>query len=118
MIVHFFRSAKEKLNVTPQPAAQPYHAPEPPLASPLPGPVTVPVIPVTLATPSSSHQLTPQQLNFGTPSKQSLASSNTSQLTPQMESRKPGWGWGRPRKFPQPPSYDDFPVGAPPEEIE
>ena len=31
---------------------------------------------------------------------------------------KLGRGRGRPRKVPQPPSYDDFPVGAPPEEIE
>ena len=69
MIVCFFRSAKEKLNATPQPVAQPYHAPEPPLASPLPGTVPVPVTPVTPATPSSSHQLTPQQLHFGTPSE-------------------------------------------------
>ena len=118
MIVHFFRSAKEKLNATPQPAAQPYHAPEPPLASPLPGTVAVPVTPVTSATPSSRNQLTPQQLNSGTPGEQSLASSNTRQLTPQMESMKLGWGQERPRKVPQPPSYDDFYVGVPPEEIE
>ena len=63
----FFRSAKEKLNATPQPATQQYHAPEPPLASPLPGTVPVLVTPVTMATPSSSHQLTPQQLNFWYP---------------------------------------------------
>ena len=118
MIVCFFRSAREKLNATPQPVAQPYCAPEPPLASPLPGTVPVPVTPVTPATPSSSHQLTPQQLHFGTPSEQSLSSSNSSQLTPQMESMKLGQGQGRPRKVPQPPSYDDFPVGAPPDEIE
>ena len=118
MIVCFFRSTKEKLNATPQPVAQPYHAPEPPLASPLPGTVPVPVTPVTPTTPSSSHQLTPQQLHFGTPSEQSPGSSNSSQLTPQMESMKLGQGWGRPRKVPQPPSYDDFPFGAPPEDIE
>ena len=105
----FFRTAKDKLNATPQPA------PEPPMASPLPGNIPVPV---TLATPSSSHQLTPQQLKFGTPSKKSPTSSNSSQLTPQMDSMKLGQDWGRPRKVPQPPSYDDFHVGAPPEEIE
>ena len=33
-----------------------------------------------------------------------------------MDSKKLGWGWVRSRKIPQPPSYDDFPVGAPPEE--
>ena len=118
MIAHFFRTANEKLNATPQPAAQPYHAPEPQLASPLPGTIPVPVTPVTPATPSSSHQLTLQQLNFGTPSEQSPASSNSSQLTLQMDSMKLGRVWGRPRKVPQPPNYDDFPVGASPEEIE
>ena len=118
MIVCFFRSANEKLNATPQPVAEPYHAPEPPLTSPLPGTVPVPVTPVTPATPSSSHQLTPQQLHFGTPSEQSPGSSKSSQLTPQMESMKLGWGQGRPRKVPQPPSYDNFPVGAPHEKIE
>ena len=96
MIVCFFRTAKEKLNATPQPAAQLYHAPEPPLASPLPGTIPVSVTPVTPATTSSSHQLTPQQLNFGTPSQQSPASSNSSQLTPQMDSVKLGQGRGRP----------------------
>ena len=35
-----------------------------------------------------------------------------------MESMKLGPGRERPRKVPQPPSYDDFPVGAPSEEIE
>ena len=118
MIVHFFRTAKEKLYVTPQPAAQLYHAPEPPLASLLCGTIPVPVTPVTLATPSSSHQLTPQQSNFGTPSEQSPTSSNSSQLKPQMDSMKLGQDWGRPRKVPQPPSYDDFSFGAPPAEIE
>ena len=88
----FFKTAKEKLNATPQPTAQLYHAPKPQLASPLPGIIPVPVTPVTLATPSSSHQLTPQQLNFGTPSEQSPASSNSSQLTPQMDSMKLGQG--------------------------
>ena len=75
----------------PQPAAPQYCAPESPLASPLPGAVPVPVTPVTLTTPSSSCQLTPQ---FGTPSKQSSASSNSnsSQFTPQMEGMKLGPG--------------------------
>ena len=114
----FLRSAKEKLNATPPPVTQPYHAPEPPLASPLPGTVPVPVPPVTPATPSSSHQLTPQQLHFGTPSEQSPGSSNSSQLTPQIKSMKLGRSQERPRKAPQPPSYDDFPFGAPPEDIE
>ena len=82
----------------------------------MPGAVPVPVTPVTPTTPSSSHQLTPQQLQFSTPSEQSPASSNSSQLTPQMEGMKLGRGWGRPRKVPQPPSYDA--VGAPTEEIE
>ena len=116
MIACFFRSAKKKL--TPQPVDLPYHAPESLLASPLTGAVPVPVTPVSAATPSSSHQLTPQQLHFGTPSEQSPSSSNSSQLTPQMESMKLGQGRGRPRKVPQQPSYDDFPVGVPPEEIE
>ena len=49
-------------------------------------------VPVTPAIPSSSHQLTPQQLNFGTPSEQSLALGNSSQLTPQIDSVKLGWG--------------------------
>ena len=35
-----------------------------------------------------------------------------------MDGMKLGQGQGRPRKVPQPPSYDDFPVRAPPEEIE
>ena len=118
MIFHFCRNAKWKLKDTPQPAAQLYHAPEPPLASPLPGTVPVPVTPVTLTTPITSHQLTPQQLHYGTPSEQSPALSNSSQLTPQMEGMKLGQGRGRPRKVPQPPTYDDFPVGALPEEIE
>ena len=116
MIACFFRSAKKKL--TPQPVDLPYHAPESLLASPLTGTVPAPVTPVSAVTPSSSHQLTPQQLHFGTPSEQSPGSSNSSQLTPQMESMKLGQGRGRPRKVLQPPSYGDFPVGAPPEEIE
>ena len=86
----FFRSAKEKLNATLQPVAQPYCAPEPPLASPLLGTVPVPVTLATPATPSSSHQLTPHQLHYGTPSEQSPSSSNSSQLTPQMENMKLG----------------------------
>ena len=65
MIVCFYRTAKEKLNAIPQPAAQLYHAPEPPSAFPLPGTIPVPVTPVTPVTPSGSHQLTPQQFNFG-----------------------------------------------------
>ena len=86
MIACFFRSAKKKL--TPQPVDLPYPAPETLLASPLTGTVPVPVTPVSAATPSSSHQLTPQQLHFGTPSEQSPGSSNSSQPTPQMESMK------------------------------
>ena len=88
------------------------------MASPLPGTLPVPVTPVTPVTPSSSHQLTPQQLHFGTPSEQSPGSSNISQLMTQMKSMKLGWGMRRPKKVPQPPSYYDFPVGAPSEEIE
>ena len=56
-----------------------------------------------------------QQLQFGTPSSmpsESLTSSNSSQLMPQLEGIKLGRGHGCPYKTPQPPMYDDFSIGA------
>ena len=66
--------------------------------------------------------LLPQQLQFGTPSSsipsESPTSSNSSQLTPQFEGIKLGRGCRCPHKTPQPSMYDDFPVGAPQEDID
>ena len=73
----------------------------------------MPPLPAMPSTPKT-HPLLRQQLQFGTPTSGSgsPASSNSSHLTPHLQGLKLGRGHGRPRKTPEPPNYDDFPVGA------
>ena len=73
----------------------------------------MPPLPAMPSTPTT-HPLLHQQLQFGTPTSGSgsPASSNSSHLTPHLQGLNLGRGHGRPRKTPEPPNYDDFPVGA------
>ena len=109
-IQFFYRMAKEKFEESPAPVFQ------------SPGPMRQQQAAATPSTPVPSIPgtptglaLLPQQLQFGTPSSipsESMTFSNSSQLTPQLKGIKLGSGCGHPRKTPQPPTYDDFPIGA------
>ena len=107
-IQFFYRTAKEKFEESPAPVFQsPRHQQEAAATPTTP----VPSIPGTPTGPA----LLLQQLQFGTPSSitsESPTSSISSQLMPQLEGIKLGRGHGHPHKTPQPPLYDDFPIGA------
>ena len=70
-------------------------------------------LPAMPSTPTT-HPLLRQQLQFETHTSGSgsPASNNSSHLTPHLQGLKLGRGHGRPRKTPEPPNYDNFPVGA------
>ena len=103
-------TAKEKFEESPAPV---FESPRPmcqqqAAATPI---TPVPSIPGT----PTGWALLPQQLQFGTPSSipsESLTSSNSSQLMPQLEGIKLGREHGHPCKTLQPPMNDDFPIGA------
>ena len=106
----FYRMAKEKIEESPAPVFQ---SPRPMSQQQAAATPTTPV-PSIPGTPTGPALLL-QQLQFGTPSSilfESLTSSNSSQLMPQLEEIKLGRGCGHPRKTPQPPTYDNFPIGA------
>ena len=73
----------------------------------------MPPLPAMPSKPTT-HPLLCQQLQFGTPTSGSgsPALSNSSHLTLHLQGLKLGRGRGRPGKTPEPPNYDDFPVGA------
>ena len=115
-IQFIYRTIKEKFEDSPAPVF------------PSPGPMCQPQSAATPITPVSTMPGTPtgmplvlQQLQFGTPSasipSESPTSSNSSHLTPQFERIKLGRGCGCLHKTPQPPTYDDFLVSAPQEDI-
>ena len=102
--------AKEKFEESPAPVFQ---SPRPMCQQQAAATPTTPV-PSIPGTPTGPALLL-QQLQFGTPlsiPSESPTSSNSSQLTPQLEGIKLGRGCGCPHKTPQPPMYDNFPIGA------
>ena len=111
LFIFIYRKAKGKLDDKPvTPAVPPVPPPTQTLPKQRPPQVPEP------GTPMGDNPLAPQKLHFGTPNSGSIspASSHSSQITPKGRGR----GCGRLRKVAEPPTYEDFPVGASNEEIQ
>ena len=109
-IQFFYRTAKEKFEKSPAPV---FHSPRPMHQQQAAATPTTPV--TSIPGTSTGPALLPQQLQFGTPSSipsESPTSNDSSQLMPQLEGIKLARGCGCPHKTLQPPTYDDFPIGA------
>ena len=111
LFIFIYRKVKGKLDDKPvTPAVPPVPPPTQTLPKQKPPQVPEP------GTPTGDNPLALQKLHFGTPNSGSIspASSHSSQITPKGRGR----GCGRPRKVAEPPTYEDFPVGASNEEIQ